>query len=215
MTFSFEPTADGPDELEFRPDMEEHFEALNPTTAAPEPPVEDEETLRARLREEAFAAGREEALREAAARLEPTVRALQRAAAELAGQRVSWLRAQRGLVVELALSLAERIVGESLAADPERIGRRVASVLEASEPNEPAVVTLSPQDHAAVAGLPGMTPAGGALTLVADPSLAAGDVSVSQGATTIDARISTLLAEARELLAGLESVTEPTEEDSA
>ena len=208
MTFSFEPTGDAASELEFRPDVEEHFEAARPGPARAEPPVEDEETLRARLREEAFAAGREEGLREAVARLEPGARALQRAAAELAAQRVSWLRAQRGLLVELAVSVAERIVGESLAADPERIGRRLASVLEASEPNEPAVVSLNPQDHAAIAGLPGVAPNGDTVELVADTSLAPGDVSVSQGATTIDARVSTLLGEARQRLAGLESVSE-------
>jgi flagellar assembly protein FliH len=189
---------------------------------APCGPVPGPDALRA-AREEGFAAGREAGLREGREQgdraalheaLGPALEALEEAARGLAALRRSYLREQRGLVVELALEVSARLLAREVAADADAL----AGVLEralAALGEEPALrVRLSPGDLARVER--GLAPrlaalaSGAGLAFEAAPELAPGDVRVQAARSEVDARRAELLRRVRaELDEALEGEGEP------
>jgi len=128
MKSSFESTAADLCPSAFRPDVPGHFERAVEETS----PAHDEAEaleVQERLHAEAFESGREQGLTTAQTQCEPALRALSAAAAELSAQCQAYLPAQRRLIVELAVEIAEQIIGRELAASPESIIDRIAAAL--------------------------------------------------------------------------------------
>jgi flagellar assembly protein FliH len=189
--------------------------------AAPAPEL-GQEVLRA-AREEGVAAGREAGLREGreeGARavereaLGPALEALEEAARGLAALRGSYLRAQRGLVVELALAVAERLLAREVALDADVLAGVIERALAALGDQPALRVLMNSGDLARVQR--GLAPrlaalaAGAGLALEAAPDLVPGDVRVQAARSEVDARRAELLRRVRaELDETLEVEEEP------
>jgi len=217
MTSSFESTASEFAESEFRPDVQGNF-VLNVEEATPAQREAADRGEHERLRAKAYESGKEEGFASARALCEPALQALSAAAAELSVQRHDYLEAQRELLVQLAVEIAERIIGRELAQHPDWIVDRIAATLALVDSKAPVIVELHPDDHAVATGNDVQDALSEDVQLVANANLEAGDFRVASGRTTIDARLASLLQGAREALAGLEtlpeSLTEPTSETS-
>ena len=97
------------------------------------------EMVRAAARSEGYEAGRAEAL----AALSPALEALQTAAA----MRSSWAADQLEILsVELALFLAEKVVGGAIAVEPERVVEAVRGSLRGIVERERVTVLVHPED---------------------------------------------------------------------
>ncbi len=180
-------------------------DAEPPSSPDPEP---DAEAVRRAAFEEGRQAGRAELPWQEARQLETAIVALESALAAFAAERSDYLRAQRTALVELALEIAERVLVRELEADPSALVGLVEGALDALPPESregDLAIRLSPADHAVLAAGEGdaltRLSGAGAVQLVADASLAPGDVRVEAGAATLDARRTVLLDRVREALA--------------
>jgi flagellar biosynthesis/type III secretory pathway protein FliH len=131
---------------------------------------------------------REEAKREAAreAREEEAARV---AAAFLALRQADEQRAERDLdrVVELATILAERLIGEGLKMEPERITGLAANALAETRGARDVRIDANPDDVAALREALAAT--SHTATVNADPALARGSLVVHTDLGTIDAQL--------------------------
>lgn len=98
-------------------------------------------------------------------------------------------RAERDLnrVVELAVLLAERLVGESLGLDPARVGHLAVAVLAEARGARRVRIETSPDDAAALASVLGEL--GHAVDVTADPALGRGSLVVHTDLGRIDGRL--------------------------
>jgi flagellar biosynthesis/type III secretory pathway protein FliH len=158
------------------------------------------DVIRATAHAEGLAAGREQALAElapAAAALEQGARALQDEGVALAGR----LEAQ---AVELAFSLAERIVGAAVAADPALVVDAVRGALRGLVERERVTVLVNPDDLELVRGAMGDLVA--ALGGIEHAEVQAERRVLRAGAVVrtpdgdVDARVETKLERAREVV---------------
>jgi flagellar assembly protein FliH len=148
--------------------------------------VEAERTVR----HEAEHAAAMDAQRQAAGALgaatDRLVETLHRLAAELSGQ-----------AVEVALQVAEAVVGHEIACATDPGGDALRRAMTAVPPLVPVVVRMNPADRARV----DLTGFGGRdITLVDDPTLAPGDALVETENGVVDATIAAALARVREVL---------------
>ncbi len=183
--------------------------------AAPAPPV-GQAALRA-AREEGFAAGRAEGLAEGVRQVErealgPAAAALEEAAQALTALRRHYLRAQRGLLVELALAVAARLLAREVEADRDALAGALERALEALGEEPASRVLLSERDlelveHGLAPRLSALAAERG-LVLEASPELASGDVRVLAERSEVDARRAELL---RRLRAELDEVLDVEE----
>ncbi len=170
-----------------------------------DPSLSPEEQERRRVEEavhaghrEGFARGREEGLasvreeRERLARALAAVHALER----------DVLSRLEGEIVDLAITIAERIVRARIEAGDEVALRAAREVIAACGEGGGIRVRLHPEDLETVRGHAPALAAPGLVELVADPSLERGDVLVETELETLDARVRTALAAFREELAG-------------
>ena len=196
MTSSFEPIATARAASFLAEGADEHEPIPEPidTVAA------DLELLQSRL-EERFEAGRSEGEELARVACEPLKQALREACRALEELQQEGLRAQRRLLAELAIAVAEKLVGEVLAEGPERLAARIESLLTALAGEEPIVVELAPTDAGRLQSLESEDRG---YEIVASQELSPGDARVRSGATQLDARVESQLAEARRQLEGLE-----------
>jgi len=100
------------------------------------------EMVRADARAEGYEAGRAEAL----AALSPALEALQTAVAAAREERIAAADQLEVHSVELALFLAEKIVGGALAVEPERIVEAVRGALRGIVERERVTVLVHPED---------------------------------------------------------------------
>jgi type III secretion protein L len=161
----------------------------------------DGERESARAREVAAGEGRAEGLAQAAAVL---LRAEARRDALLAGAEAE--------VVELALEVARRLLGRSLALEPAEVRSAAAAALQAARGRRRATLRLHPAAAAALrseagplASLAGLAaqpgqPGQPVLELVPDPALDPGDVVVETEAGVVDGRLSVRLEAMRRAL---------------
>jgi len=116
----------------------------------------------------------------------------------------SSIGANRGAIVELASEIARRWVGLELRQDAEQFVGCLSAAIEAAEPEEASTIRLNPEDltrieREASASLESIL-ANGAVSLVADPSVASSEFQLDVGARSIDARADTILERLREAL---------------
>jgi flagellar assembly protein FliH len=156
--------------------------------------------IRALAHAEGLAAGREAALAElapAAAALEEGARAL-RAEAALAADR---LEVQ---AVDLALFLAEKVVGAAVAADPQLVVEAVRGALRALVERERVTVLVHPEDLELVRGaMGGVTATLGGIEhceVQAERRVARGGAVVRTPDGDVDARLDVKLQRAREVV---------------
>jgi flagellar assembly protein FliH len=169
----------------------------------------------AQLHEEASARGYEEGLARARRDLEAALAALARAAGALADQEQELLAQLERRAAELALAVAEKIVGEVLGLQPDRVGAVVASALRRVSAEDRVVVAVSPDDLAIVRSLEGelasQLASHSRLEIVPDRRVERGGCVVSTRVGEIDARIGEQLARAGEIVR--EALAGPSDHD--
>ena len=99
--------------------------------------------------------------------------------------------------VELALQIAEAVLGRELLAVDDPAADAVRRALTSVPVDVQVTVRLHPADRA---GLDPSVLAGRTVTVVADPSLSRGDALVETESGTVDAGVGTALARVREVL---------------
>jgi flagellar assembly protein FliH len=154
------------------------------------------EALRARTREEGYAAGLAEGREAARAETAALLARLGEALAELDARRADLHRqAERG-AVRLALAAAERIVAREVSADPDIVLGVVRETLGAVDHPERLVVRVHPDavarlDAEALAALAGTE----TVSVVPDAAISPGGCRVETGLGELDARMETRLDE--------------------
>ncbi len=143
----------------------------------------DAEAILARAREDAdaiVAATRAEIREQELARL---------AAGFLALKQAEENRAERDLdrAIELAVVLAERLVGEALRVEPARVAELAASALQEVRGARRLRIEASPDDVGALEGTLGTIVSN--VEVVADPALARGSLVVHTDLGRVDARL--------------------------
>lgn len=93
-------------------------------------------------------------------------------------------------VLNLAMGIARRVVGETLEAQPEVILATIREAL-AQLPAQHAVIHLNSQDAELIRSQLGDTLGRAGHRMLEDPQLSRGDVLVEAGGTQVDARLST------------------------
>lgn len=130
----------------------------------------------------------------AAAREAREIEIAKLAAAFLELRREDERRAERDLdrAVQLAVVLAERLVGEALPIEPQRIANLAASALAEARGARRVRIDASPDDVDALRGVLGQL--GYEAEVTADPALARGSLVVHTDLGRIDARLAPQLA---------------------
>lgn len=165
----------------------------------PDPAVAEREAY-----DEGFRAGREALPWREAEQLESTLEALRGAAEAVGNFQRNYLAEHRRLAVELSLTIAERIVGRAVEADPDLLTGLVERAIAGFTETEPLCVKLSERDHAVLeagssAGLTRLSESTG-LRFESDEALEAGEVRVEGERSQVDARWGELLRRVREEL---------------
>ena len=191
------------------------FEALEAPAATPEPGSHaeadavmaalaqaeaDADTLRVAAREQGLAEGREEAL----AALTPALESLAQAAeAVQAEQHVRAERLERH-AVDLALFLAEKIIGGAVAVEPELVVEAVRGALRGIVERERITVLVHPEDLDLVRdAMDGMRTTLGGIEhceVQAERRVSRGGAVVRTPDGDVDARVETKLQRAREVV---------------
>jgi flagellar assembly protein FliH len=167
-------------------------------------------------RSAAFAAAREEGygagVAEARQRLETAVQALGDAMNGVEATVGEFCALAERKAVELALVLAEKIVGESIALDPNLVLANVTGALRAAAERDQLVVEVNPADlelvREAGADLAARIGAIGKLEIVPERRVPAGGCVVRTVEGEVDARLAEKVLLARELLS--EAAGEPS-----
>jgi flagellar assembly protein FliH len=138
--------------------------------------------------------------------------ALEEAARSVTAIRRNYLADHRHVVVELALEIAQRVVGREISANPDAIVSIVERSLALLEAPGAPVVLLAAADREILdaGGAPQLQRLAeeGDLQFEADASLAPGDVRVRSGNMHVDGRLSELLRRMREELGELLEIEE-------
>lgn len=156
------------------------------------------------IRLEAAEQGRAEGLAQAHLLVEPACTLLAAAARELTGVHEEFLRLAETRAVELALAIAEKIVGASLEVRPELVLELATGALRAAGERDHVVLLVNPDDLELLREAAGDLSAalGGIqrLEIVPERRIARGGCIVQTAAGEIDATVQTQLARAQEVL---------------
>jgi flagellar assembly protein FliH len=157
--------------------------------------------VREAAQSEGFAAGHAEAI----AALAPALAALQSACAELQADRAAAAERLERQAVELALSLAEKVLAGALAVEPERVVESVRGALRGLVERERITVLVHPDDLELVReAMDGLRATLGGIEhceVQAERRVARGGCVVRTPDGDIDARVETKLERAREVVA--------------
>jgi flagellar assembly protein FliH len=155
---------------------------------------------RQRAREEGLAEG----LAEARARVEPALEAVAEAERQIRGREEHFLRAAERSAVELALAIAEKIVGAAVSARPEVVLEVVAGALLRTAARHRLVIEVNPEDLELVSesaeGLAARLGGVQRLDVVAERRIERGGCIVRTEEGEIDARIGSQLQRLGELM---------------
>jgi len=160
------------------------------------------EMVRAAARSEGYEAGRAEAL----AALSPALEALQTAVVAAREERIAAADQLEVHSVELALFLAEKIVGGALAVDPSRVVEAVRGALRGIVERERVTVLVHPEDLELVReAMDEMRATLGGIEhceVQAERRVGRGGAIVRTQDGDVDARVETKLQRAREVVEG-------------
>jgi len=160
----------------------------------------DADALRAAAREEGLREGREEAL----AALTPGLEALSQAAEAVRADQYARAERLEAHAVDLALFLAEKVIGGALAVQPERVVEAVRGALRAIVERERITILVHPEDLELVRGAMDdiRTTLGGIehCEVQAERRVSRGGAVVRTPDGDIDARVETKLQRAREVV---------------
>ena len=155
---------------------------------------------RRRAREEGFAEG----LAEARTRVEPALEAVAEAERQIRAREGDFLRAAERSAVELALAIAEKIVGGTVSARPETVLDVVGGALLRTESRHRLVIEVNPEDLELVSeSAEGLTARLGGvqrLDVIAERRVERGGCIVRTEEGEIDARIGSQLERLAELM---------------
>ncbi len=167
--------------------------------------VAEQEQREARARAEADAAGRQQA----SARLQSVLAGLGQAAAELDRALEPAWEEVADAVTEGALRIAQAALGRELATRDAAVMEGVRTAVRAVAHPGQVTVRLHPQDHALLCGLvaqPSADTTGAqvpdGVRLIADPSLASGEVRAATPSQRLRLHLPSALAAAEEVLRG-------------
>jgi flagellar assembly protein FliH len=161
---------------------------------APPPEVEAErERVHAEARADGLRAGRQAA----AAEIEPLRAALRASVSALAGARAAVPRLAAEEVVELALLVAGHVLAQELPQHRELLLASVAEALARVELGPATVLRIHPEELALVAAQQGAAPG---LQLLADATLAPGELVVETSDQVVDGRVAARLVAMRAAL---------------
>lgn len=144
--------------------------------------------------------GQNQAYREFAELLAPTLQALEAARAELARRDGLTLREIEQAVRDLAFGVAEAIVGRELELSERPAFDAVARALALAPERGDITARLNPDDVNIIGAVTDQLGVAREVTVVADSSVERGGCVVQVGACTIDAQIAPALARVREAL---------------
>jgi flagellar biosynthesis/type III secretory pathway protein FliH len=158
--------------------------------------------VEAEATERGQAAGYAAGLAEATIELEPARAALTAAVQGVAERRDELLRSLEHRAVELALALADKIVGAALGADPSLVREVVAGALRRSADRDRLIVELHPDDLELVREADDLARSLGIqqLDLIGERRVGRGGCVVRTSTGEIDGRIEEQLARAEEIL---------------
>jgi len=160
--------------------------------------------VREQARMEGYEAGRQQALAELHNQLSPAVHALSEALEGIREARHAAADHVEAHAVDLALMLAEKIVGGAVAAQPERVIDVVRGALRLLTDREGVVVVVNPDDYEIVQmahdDLCGSAGGFSALDVQSDRRIARGGAIVRTAVGEIDGTLETKLERAREVL---------------
>jgi flagellar assembly protein FliH len=170
-----------------------------PPAAAPAAPAVGENDLLAEHRErlaalerEAFtkgyAQGERAGLEAGGKRAEAMLRRVAQTIEELGGLRQTLIQETEREMVQLALTLARRVVHREVTLDPELAAALAHVALERLGTTTPATIRLNPEDYTIVAQ-DGARWGGQTVTVVPDPSISRGGCLVESAFGSVDATI--------------------------
>ena len=201
--FAFEqlrPPAGAPVEARPRPVAHARAEADMIVARARAEAEAIREEARARGRDEGYRAGLEEAQR----KLEPAEASLAQTGRDLARLRDEAIPALERDAAELALRVAEKVVGGALAVQPERVTDVVRGALRAMVDRERVIVQVHPDDldlvRESAAELAGALGGIERLEVQAERRVAPGGAVVRTALGALDATIETKIERAREIV---------------
>lgn len=164
-------------------------------------------------RREGWEQGREEGRAAGQAEWSEALAVAQRLIEAAHTYREQTMRATESQIVALALHIAEKIIGDALAHQPELVQRVVTNALAHVLPNEDLHIRLHPRDaqaiQAAWAAAPPPAMAGHRWEVLPDPDLQPGDVIIELPNGSVDARLQTQLEHIR---AALEAAGAPPDD---
>lgn len=166
---------------------------------APPAPAFDEQAMLAEhqarlaaLEREAFtkgyAQGERAGLEAGGKRAEAMLRRVAQTIEELGGLRQTLIQETERQMVQLALTLARRVVHREVTLDPELAAALAHVALERLGTTAPATIRLNPEDYTIVAQ-DGARWSGATVTVVPDPSIARGGCLVESEFGSVDATI--------------------------
>jgi len=175
-------------------------------TANDETPTIDPQAHLAALEREAFAKGYAQGERagvEAGAkRADAMLRRLAQTLDELSRLRTTMIRDTERQMVQLALTIARRLVQREISLDTEIIAAMAHVALDRLGDTAPATIRLHPDDYATVMAARGAEWAGTQVTVVPDAVVARGGCVVESAFGLIDASVGAQFAEIERALLG-------------
>jgi len=169
-----------------------------PSPAPPALPASDDALLAehrerlAALEREAFtkgyAQGERAGLEAGGKRAEAMLRRVAQTIEELGGLRQTLIQETEREMVQLALTLARRVVHREVSLDPELAAALAHVALERLGTNTPATIRLNPEDYTVVTQ-DGARWGGQTVTVVPDPSISRGGCLVESAFGSVDATI--------------------------
>jgi flagellar assembly protein FliH len=171
-------------------------QAAAPTPAPPPPSDEhilaEHQARLAALEREAFtkgyAQGERAGLEAGGKRAEAMLRRVAQTLEELGGLRQTLIHETEREMVQLALTLARRVVHREVSLDPELAAALAHVALERLGTNAPATIRLNPEDYTIVAQ-DGARWGAATVTVVPDPSISRGGCLVESEFGSVDATI--------------------------
>ena len=150
-----------------------------------------------------YAQGERAGLEAGGKRAEAMLRRVAQTIEELGGLRQTLIQETEREMVQLALTLARRVVHREVTLDPELAAALAHVALERLGTTTPATIRLNPEDYTIVAQ-DGARWGGQTVTVVPDPSISRGGCLVESAFGSVDATIERQFDELSRALFGVE-----------